>query len=326
MTSMSLPTSPTLLDRFSAMVRMRHFEEACLEGVPTREIHGELHLAIGQEAIAAGLIGPLDDRDALVSTHRNHLHALAKGVPAEPLLAEIYERADGLCGGFGGHMHPFDPARNFSASGIVGASLPVAAGHAYAARLDGTDAVAVAVTGDAGTNTGAFHETLVMAGAWKLPLVVLVENNGYGISVPIDRVTAPGGIAARSSAYGCRVAAVDGTDTEQVAAAFREAVEHARAGHGPALVEATCARFRGHFEGDTDHYRRSEERARDLADRDPLVRCRAQLTIEDPSCEEALDAMIDESKRATDLLLQRVRAMVHPDPATAHRHVFSEAS
>ena len=139
----------TLPERYAYMVWMREFELACLEGVPTHEVHGELHLGIGQEAIAAGIAGVLRADDALVSTHRNHLHAIAKGVDMRAMLAEIFERSTGLCGGFGGHMHLFDPSLKFSATGIVGAGLPVAVGHAYAARLRGSDAVAVAVVATA---------------------------------------------------------------------------------------------------------------------------------------------------------------------------------
>ncbi|MEY3430829.1 MAG: hypothetical protein RJB30_761, partial [Actinomycetota bacterium] len=137
----------TLKDRFGYMVWMRHFELACLEGVPSREIHGELHTAVGQEAISAGMVGYLTKEDAMCSTHRNHMHAIAKGVDMRSMMAEIFERSTGLCGGFGGHMHLFDPALKFSATGIVGAGVPVALGHAYATRLKGNNAIAVAVVG-----------------------------------------------------------------------------------------------------------------------------------------------------------------------------------
>ena len=268
----------SLTDRFRLMARMRAFERACLEGVPTREIHGEVHLGIGQEAIAAGMEGALRDDDAVVSTHRNHLHAIVKGVPLRPLLAEIFERETGLCRGRGGHMHIFDRERNFSSTGIVGSSLGVALGHAYAAWLEGTDAVAVGITGEGGTNAGVFHEVMVMAGAWRLPLIVLVENNGYAISVPIDGVSATETIAERAPAYGAWGVRVDGTDVEAVAEAFARAVERARHGEGPSLVEATCYRFQGHYEGDPDHYRPKAEKAAAYDERDPLVIARRTLT------------------------------------------------
>jgi len=186
------------IDLFKVMADMRHFDEACLEGVPTMEIHGELHTGIGQEAISAGMFGLLKKEDAVVSTHRNHYHALIKGVDPFLLMSEIFEKETGLCKGFGGHMHPFSLENNFSATGIVGQSLPVALGYSYAFKIRKQNFVAIGITGDGGSNHGTFHETLNIAGAWQLPLVVLVENNGYGISVPISDVLATKTIAERS--------------------------------------------------------------------------------------------------------------------------------
>ena len=314
----------SLLERFRWMVRMRHFEEACLEGVPTGEIHGELHTGIGQEGVAAGLIGTLRPEDAVVSTHRNHLHGIAKGVPLHPFLAEIYERETGLCRGRGGHMHPFDPERKFSATGIVGSSLPIALGYAYAARLEGRGAIAIAVTGDGGANTGAFHESLNLAGAWKLPLVVLIENNLYAISVQIDEVLATATLAERASAYRAWGRKVEGRDVEQVAEAFAEAAGHARAGRGPAILEATCRRFQGHYEGDHDTYRSKAEHERMRRDHDPLAIARRRLVEGAFRSEAELDAMVAESKAAMDALLARVRRDPFPDPAGVGRYCFAD--
>ncbi|MFF2330580.1 MULTISPECIES: thiamine pyrophosphate-dependent dehydrogenase E1 component subunit alpha [unclassified Streptomyces] len=315
---------PTLVQRYLDMVRMRRFEEACLEGVPTREIHGELHTGIGQEAVAAGLMGALRPDDAMVSTHRSHLHALAKGVEVRPLLAEIYERETGLCGGFGGHMHLFDQERRFSTTGIVGATLPVALGHAWAARLEGRDSVAVGFTGDGGANTGGFHESLNMAGAWKLPLVVLIENNEWAISVPFTDSTATPTLAERAAAYGAWGRRVDGLDVEAVDEAFAEAVAHARGGGGPAVLEATCYRFRGHFEGDLDLYRPAAEKEHHRQERDPLPLTRARILARGIATEARLDA--EEAAVAAEIaaVLAEVRADPMPDPATARDHVFAK--
>jgi pyruvate dehydrogenase E1 component alpha subunit len=315
----------TLLDRYRWMARMRAFEEACLRGVEPREIHGELHLGIGHEAIAAGMVGTLRPSDAVVSTHRNHTHAIAKGVPLRPMLAEIYERETGLCRGRGGHMHLFDPERNFSATGIVGSSLGVALGYAYAAWLEGTDAVAIGVTGDGGVNTGAFHESLNMAGAWKLPLVVLVENNGYAISVPIEGNSATPTLAERAAAYGAWGRRVDGTDVEIVAVAFAEAVAHARAGAGPALLEATCYRFQGHYEGDFDLYRPKDEKEAALRDLDPLVVARRHLVERGTASDDQLEGILEEARGEMDALLDAVRSDPFPDPAGALDDVFAES-
>lgn len=310
------------VDRFRVMLRMRHFEEVCQEGVRTREIHGEMHVGLGQEAIAAGMLGALRDDDALVSTHRCHLHAIAKGVPLRPMLAEIFEKESGLCRGRGGHMHLFDPARNFSTTGIVGSSLPIAAGYAYAFWLAGKDGVGVAVLGDGAANIGAFHECLNMAGAWKLPLVVLVENNHYAISVPLRKVMATPTIAERAAAYGAWGRKVDGTDVEEVAPVFAAAVAHARGGHGPALLEATCHRFSGHYEGDIDHYRSSAEKERMQREHDPLLLTRRRLIERGEGADAALDALAEESRREIAGILAEVRAAAMPDPAGALDYVF----
>ncbi|MEQ8965469.1 MAG: thiamine pyrophosphate-dependent dehydrogenase E1 component subunit alpha [Azospirillaceae bacterium] len=309
---------------FAAMVRLRKFDEACLQGVPTHEIHGELHTGLGQEAIAAGMEPSLRPDDAVVSTHRNHYHGLVKGVPAEAMMAEIFEKETGLCGGYGGHMHPFDPERNFSATGIVGASLPVAAGYAYAYRLAGKDAIAVGVTGDGGTNTGGFHETLNMAGAWKLPLVVLVENNRLAISVDFHAVTATVDIETRAAAYGAWARSVDGTDVEAVRDAFAEAAAHARTGKGPAVLEASCYRFSGHYEGDHDSYRTREEKKRMRVENDPIPLYRERLIERGEAAAEELDAIDARLGEEAAAMLADVRAASMPDPKTALKPLFVE--
>lgn len=311
---------------YGAMVRMRAFDEACLAGVPTFEIHGELHTGIGQEAIGAAMIGPLVEGDAVVSTHRNHYHALAKGVPARSLMAEIFEKETGLCRGRGGHMHPFDPERNFSATGIVGASLPVALGYAYTFSMKGLPYVAVGVTGDGGANHGTFHECLNIAGAWKLPLVVLVENNQYAISVRFSNVSATATIAERARGYGAWGRRVDGVDVELVSEAFAEAVEHARDGKGPALLEATCYRFRGHYEGDHDSYRERAEKKQMRSEMDPVSRYRGELIERGAATAETLDAIVAEAKAEMEGLLAEVRADAMPDASGALDHVFAEGA
>jgi pyruvate dehydrogenase E1 component alpha subunit len=308
------------------MVRMRRFEEACLAGVADREIHGEVHLGIGQEAIAAGLLGYLTDEDALVSTHRNHLHALAKGVPMYPLMAEIFEKRTGLCGGFGGHMHIFDLPRRFSTTGIVGSTLPVALGHAYAARLSGRASVAVGVTGDGGANAGGFHESLNIAGSLRLPLVVLIENNEWAISVPFEESTATATLAERAVSYRAWGKRVDGLDVLAVASAFGEAVDYARSGLGPAVLEATCYRFRGHYEGDPDMYRPAGDRDARRRDRDPLLITRESVVVEggaDPvSLAQEEQAIADE----VDTVLAAVRRDLMPDGMQARDHVFTRGT
>ncbi|MBI2238204.1 MAG: thiamine pyrophosphate-dependent dehydrogenase E1 component subunit alpha [Actinobacteria bacterium] len=320
-----MPDPPTLLERYRLMWTMRCFEEACAEGIMTGELRGELHLGVGQEGIAAGMVGALRLEDWVVSAHRSHLHAIAKAVPLIPVMAEVYERATGLSRGKGGHIHLFDPERRFSNTGIVGSSLPVALGHAYAARLAGTDEIAVGITGDGGANTGQFHETMNMAAIWKLPLVVLVENNRYAISVPADEVIAGSGVAERATAYGAWGRRVDGTDVEAMAAAFGEAAHHARSGAGPALLEATCYRFSGHYEGDPDHYRSPREKREMLERGDPIAIAGRRLVERGVAGEAQLSEMEREARSEIATILLAVRESPAPDPAEAFTDVFAEA-
>lgn len=311
------------LERYRLMMLMRRFEEACLEGVATREIHGEVHTAIGQEAISAALAEHLRDDDSMTSTHRNHLHAIAKGIPIGPMLAEIFERETGLCGGFGGHMHLFDAKRKFSTTGIVGASLPVALGHAFAAKREGRSSVAIAAAGDGAVNTGGFHETMNMAGAMKLPLVVLVENNEWAISVPFSESSATATIAERAIGYAAWGTRVDGLDVDAVSTALGLAIERARTGNGPAIVEATCYRFRGHYEGDLDLYRDQADKQARITERDPLVLTRDRLIAAGEASAELLDRIEAEVAGQIAGELAQVRAAAAPDPRTARRHIFA---
>lgn len=307
-------------DRYRLMVLMRRFEEACLTGVASKEIRGELHTAIGQEAIAAAIAEHVRDGDSMASTHRNHLHAIAKGVPLYPLMAEIFEKETGLCGGFGGHMHIFNKANRFSTTGIVGASLPVALGHAYAAKLRGSDAVAWAVIGDGSVNTGGFHETMNMASVLGLALVVVIENNEWAISVPFSAASSTPTLAERAAAYSAPGERVDGLDVEATSAAIGRAVAHARS-TGPAIVEAMCYRFRGHYEGDLDLYRSQSEKNERTTTKDPLVITRDRLAagILD---EATLTELEQSASEEIDAILARVRLDSQPDRSRAYDHVF----
>lgn len=315
----------TTVDRLRAMIVMRQFEELCLEGVESGEIHGEMHLGVGQESVGAAMIGALRSDDALVGTHRSHIHALAKGVPLRPLLAEIFEKETGLCRGRGGHMHLFDPERNFSCTGIVASSLPVALGYAYAAVLSGSDRVAVGITGDGGSLAGQFHEALNMAGAWRLPLIVVVENNAYAISVPLAAVSATPTIAERAASYRAWGRQVDGRDVDEVAEAFADAVAHARGGNGPAVLEAQVARFRGHYEGDPDHYRSITERERIEREFDPVRVARQRVVEGGIATDSEIETFVHDSKHQLAKLLEDVRLDPAPDPREVRRYLFVDA-
>lgn len=302
------------------MVLMRRFEEVVGEATESGEIHGEMHLAIGQEAISAALLPLLQDGDAVVSTHRPHLHALAAGVDPVELLAELFER-DGLCRGKGGHMHLFDRERLFMCTGIVGAGAPLAAGYAFAQMRAGRGRVTVCVLGDGAMNQGAFFETANLAALWRLPLVFLCEDNGYGISVP-KKSAAAGPLDERGAPFGIPGALCDGTDPGATFAALKPAVARARAAAGPSLVVATCYRFRGHYEGDLDQYRSADEKATAMSpDRDPIARLRAGL-VADGADAEQLSRIDDETAGRVDEWARAARARPFPARATLREGLF----
>jgi acetoin:2,6-dichlorophenolindophenol oxidoreductase subunit alpha len=310
-----------LMDAYRSMVRMRAFEQAVQQGVASGEIHGEMHVGLGQEAISAGIEPLLTDHDAIVSTHRPHLHALAHGVDPVSLLAELFERDGGLCGGKGGHMHLFDPTRDFMCTGIVGASVPIALGYAFARRHQQRPGVAVAVLGDGAANIGAFAESLNLAALWHLPVVFLCEDNGYGISVPRDVATA-GEIHRRGEPYGIPGVQVDGTDVQAVHTAAAQTFAHARQGQ-PALLVATCYRWSGHYEGDTDHYRPTDEKERAMsAARDPLARTRTRLQDTGTTAADLDRADAEETAHVAEWV-ETARAKPWPDPNDALLGVFA---
>lgn len=308
------------LTTYGRMLEMRYLEEAIGRGCEAGEVAGEMHLAIGQEAIAAGIEPLLRDGDAVVSTHRPHLHALIAGVDPRTLMSEIWGRVGGLSDGKGGHMHLFDPAHDFMCTGIVGASIPLALGYALARKQAGRGEVAVAVMGDGAMNHGTFSESANLAALWKLPIVVVCEDNGFAISVATTTASA-GELHTRGESYGLPGVACDGTDPAAVRDAGEWAFRRAREGEGPALVVATAYRFRGHYEGDPDHYRSRSEREEALATRDPLTRAR-NLLVEQGHAEEQLDRLAGEAQQRVSEWVAHAQAQPKPDPDTALTGVF----
>jgi acetoin:2,6-dichlorophenolindophenol oxidoreductase subunit alpha len=305
---------------YRSLVVMRLFEEAVGEATASGEIHGEMHLGIGQEAVAAALAAVLRPGDAVVSTHRPHLHALAHGVDPVAMLAELLER-DGLCHGKGGHMHLFDPARDFMCTGIVGAGAPLAAGYAYRQLADGGSSLTVCVLGDGAMNQGGFFETANLAALWGLPLVFLCEDNGYGISVRRDDASA-GPLERRGEPFGITGERCDGTDPEAVFSALDIAFRRARARQGQALVVAECYRFRGHYEGDVDTYRsRTEKELAQSPERDPVARQRSKLLAAGES-EARLEEIENEAREQVDRWVDQARACPMPAPESLREGVF----
>jgi len=244
-----------LVSLYERMVLVRRAEERLSTLFAEGEVPGFLHLSIGQEAVPVGVCAVLERADTVASTHRGHGHALAKGMALDGFFAEIMGRATGVCGGRGGSIHVADMrAGMLGANGIVGGGLPLAVGSALAHQVKGRANVAVAFFGDGAMGEGALHECLNLAKLWRLPLVFVCENNGWGEFSPLERQFAAT-LAALGAAFGIPHEDVDGTDVEAVLAAARRRIDPARRGEGPQILECRTTRWRGHYEGDPQKYR-----------------------------------------------------------------------
>ena len=275
-----------LLWMYRKMTTTRQYEEAVfaayLEGknpifnIALGPVPGEMHLANGQEPTAAGVWAHLTGDDFVTASHRSHHVAIAKSVDLKAMTAEIFGKRTGLSGGRGGHMHLFDPKVNFSCSGICGEGIGPAVGAALAYKMRGDPHIAIAFTGEGAANQGQFHESLNLAAVWKLPFILVVEDNHYAISVPKSDSTAVPTNDLRAAAYGIPGIYVAGNDPIAIFDAMAEAVRRARAGEGPTLVELETSRLAGHFAGDVQTYRPKGELAAETAD-DPIPRMRERL-------------------------------------------------
>lgn len=262
-----------LLEVYRAMRMIRAFEEKLAELVTAGKLGGFLHLYAGEEAVATGVCAHLGDRDVVCSTHRGHGHCIAKGVDVKGMMAELFGRSSGICKGKGGSMHIADVEKGMlGANGIVGAGIPLATGAALSAKIRKTGGVAVAFFGDGACNQGQFHESLNMASNWRLPVLYVLENNGYGEFTPSGFAARLADLSQRAAAYAMRGAIADGMDFFDVYEKAGEAIERARRGEGPTLLECKTYRFYGHFVGDPGSYRSKEEVEDWKQNRDPLDR------------------------------------------------------
>jgi acetoin:2,6-dichlorophenolindophenol oxidoreductase subunit alpha len=275
------------------MWRIRAFEERVAELVRANEVHGLVHLSIGQEAVAAGVCTQLRDDDAVYSNHRAHGHAIAKGAPLGRVMAELMGRDAGLCRGLGGSMHLVDVAHGFmGATGVVGGNVPLALGSALAARQLGSDAVAVVFFGDGAVQSGIFVESVNLATLWRLPAILVCENNGFAEFTPRSAHTVVERVSDVVAPYGLDRETVDGNDVLAVRDAFARFLAAARGGDGPFLLECLTHRLRGHYEGDPERYREAIS-ADDWRALDPIVRLGDDAEIEREAREEverAVDA------------------------------------
>src|SRR5712692_1033015 len=272
------------------MLLIRRFEERCNALFLQGKIPSTLHLAIGQEATAVGVCSALRPDDFVFGTHRPHGQALAKGVRPYAIMAELFAKVGGCCKAKGGSMHVGDVSVGmFPAIAIVGANAPIATGAALSAKMRGSGQVAICVFGEGGANEGAVHEAMNMAAIWRLPVLFVCENNLYGASTPVSQVVAVPNIADRAAAYGMPGIVVDGNDVLAVERTAQEAVERARRGEGPTLIECKTYRLCGHSRSDACNYRTREEEA-EWREKDPLLRLRRKLceTVPGTSCDDAI--------------------------------------
>jgi acetoin:2,6-dichlorophenolindophenol oxidoreductase subunit alpha len=301
---------------YARMALIREFERAAYRAYERNELEGTIHASIGQEAVAVGVAAALEESDKMLSHHRGHGHALAKGVDPKRLMAELFGRADGVCGGKGGSMHIADAKCGFLGSlAVVGSSIPLAVGVALA-----SGGVCVVFFGDGGVNQGVLYESMNLAAIWRLGVVFVCENNSYAITTPAKKVTAGEGMQTRAQAFGLSALRVDGQDVEEVAGATRTLVEEARAGQ-PALLECLTYRFLGHSRADPAHgrYRTREELER-WQGRDPLAVLAQNAGLDSDTCaclEAKAQAQVAEA-------VEFARASPHPTPAELARDVWGD--
>jgi pyruvate dehydrogenase E1 component alpha subunit len=259
------------------MLRIRRFEEKAAEMYSLQKIHGFLHLYIGEEATGVGAMQAFTPEDAIVATYREHGHALARGIPATVLMAEMFGKATGCSHGHGGSMHFFDASRRFYGGyAIVGGGLPIAVGLALADKLQNRQRVTACYFGDGAVAEGEFHESLNLASLWKLPVVFLCENNLYAMGTALSRHQAQTDISLKAGSYGMSSAVTDGMDVLAAEAAARQAADYVRSGNGPFLLELRTYRFRAHSMADPDLYRTKEE-IEEWKKRDPILLFESRL-------------------------------------------------
>ncbi|MFD0274253.1 pyruvate dehydrogenase (acetyl-transferring) E1 component subunit alpha [Kitasatospora sp. NPDC127111] len=289
------------------MLRIRRFEERCVELYSSGEIRGFVHLCIGEEAVSVGVNRALTPEDAVVTTYREHGHALARGIPAEAVFAEMLGRVTGCSHGRGGSMHLFDAARRFyGGHGIVAGGLPVAAGLALADRMRDEPRLACCFFGDGAFAEGEFHETANLAALWDLPLLMVCENNLYAMGTPLTREHAQIDLAARAASYGMVAWAVDGMDVLAVEHAARRAAQAVREGGGPYFLELRTYRFRAHSMYDPDLYRDKAE-IEEWKQRDPITRLADRLRADGGLDDDGLQLVEKEIAEELDRAAEQAR-------------------
>jgi TPP-dependent pyruvate/acetoin dehydrogenase alpha subunit len=313
----------TLLDMYRRMVRIRQFELAAIDLFKRGEVKGAIHPYIGQEASGVGICMALRKDDLIASTHRGHGHNIAKGANTGRMMAEILGRETGYCKGRGGSMHiaAFDIG-SLGALGVVGAGIPIAVGAALGFKMQGEDRVAVPFIGDAGSNTGNWHEGVNMASIWDLPIVFALENNKYGVSTHIRDTARVEDLSIRAQGYGIPGVRVDGFDVLAVYEAAVEAVARARRGEGPTLLVTESYRIEGHYAGEPQVYRDRSE-VEEYRKKDPIIRFHKYLVGEKKASKSELDAIDEEIKQEMADAVKFAQESPQPDPATTMDYIYA---
>ena len=310
-------------EMYQGMLKIRYFENKVVELYSNGKMPGIAHLYIGEEAVAVGVCANLTEGDFATSTHRGHGHLIAQGADLKKMMAEVLGKETGYCKGKGGSMHIADFSKGIlGANGIVGAGIPIATGSGYSAKIRGTDQVTVAFFGDAASNQGTFYESINMAAAWKLPVIYVCENNLYGISVDIRKVTNTKDIATRALAYDIPGIIVDGNDVLEVYRVTKEAVERARNKMGPTLIECKTYRWKGHHLGDPGIIYRSEEERKEWKERCPIKSFRERLLKENIFTRNEVVLFENKAKEMIEEALEFAINSSFPEKEEAYEDIF----
>ena len=312
-----------LLTLYNKMVQIRQFEEKLLELFSTRLMPGTMHQYNGQEAVAVGVCAHLDKDDYITSTHRGHGHCIAKGADLNAVMAEMFAKTTGCCKAMGGSMHIADfNVGMLGPNGIVAAGIPIAVGAGLSSQYQDNGRVCVPFFGDGAVNEGAFHEAVNLAAVWKLPVVFVCENNQYGFSTPVEETMAIEDISCRAAGYGIPGATVDGMDVLKVYDVAGEAVQRARRGDGPTLLEFKTYRYRGHSRFEDPSYRTKEEVAT-WQERDPIVMFSEYLQEEVKIPQEQLDQIDNEVTALMDRAVEFAEQSPDPQPQDYQQYIFA---
>lgn len=312
-----------LVGLYRDMLTIRRFEERLIELHADGKLVGSIHLCIGQEAVAVGVCSALRTDDYITSTHRGHGHCIAKGADMRLMMAELMGKATGYCKGKGGSMHIADIGfGHLGANGIVGGGFAIAVGAATAIQYKNRDQVVACFFGDGAANMGVFHESLNLASLWKLPVVFVCENNGYGVSTPVEKASANPDIYKRADAYNMPGVRVDGMDVVEIEEKAAEAVERARNGKGPTLIECLTYRYTGHSRSDPGVYRTKEE-VETWKKRCPVLRLRGGLIESGVSTEDELDRLDQEVLRQIEKAVQFAEESPYPTEEDLETDVYT---